>query len=116
MKWSSLLRICIPIFGTALLNAQPAATTTYTISTVAGTGSPDFPQGDNGPATAAAIVPNGLAVDQLGNLFLIDGGSATAQRRSTVRKVDQSGVITTLACDGPDPLGGNPWGPILPAH
>jgi hypothetical protein len=33
-----------------------------------------------------------------------------------VRKVDITGTITTLACDGPDPLGITPWGPTLPAH
>jgi sugar lactone lactonase YvrE len=55
-------------------------------------------------------------VDSLGNLLVIDRGSATAQRPSNIRLVDLTGTITTLACDGPDPLGGPPFGPVLPAH
>lgn len=102
--------------GRIALALSPPTVTQYTITTVAGNGTPDLPQGDNGPAIAAAIVPKGVAADNLGNLFLIDGGSATATRASTIRKVDFAGTITTIACDGPDPLGGNPWGPVLPAH
>jgi uncharacterized protein (TIGR03437 family) len=100
-----------------LSSAPPPPTVTqYTITTVAGNGTPDLPQGDNGPATAAAIVPKGVAADNLGNLFVIDAGSATGKRVSAVRNVDGTGTITTIACDGPDPLGVPPWGPVLPAH
>jgi hypothetical protein len=92
------------------------ATTQYIITTVAGNGNPDTPQGDGGPATSAAIVPNGVAVDRFGNLFVIDAGSATGRRQSTVRMVDTTGTITTLGCDGADGLGPPPFGPTLPAH
>jgi sugar lactone lactonase YvrE len=95
---------------------QPT-TTTYTITTVAGNGSSDFSSGLLGLVLAkdAALVPKGVAVDPLGNLFVIDAGSATAQRPSTIRLV-AAGIITTLACDGLDPLGTPPWGPILDVH
>lgn len=99
-----------------LLMGQPVSSAaTYTITTVAGNGSADFPQGDGGLATAAALVPKGVAVDAFGDLFVIDAGSATAQRRSTIR-LAAAGLITTLACDGPDPLGAPPFGPILNVH
>ena len=69
-----------------------------TISTVAGGGlaSP----GDNGPATATNIIaPSGVAVDSMGNLYFIDTGAWR------VRKVDASGIITTIAGDGNIGLG-----------
>ena len=102
--------------GRVALALSPPTVTQYTITTVAGNGTPDLPQGDNGPATAAAIVPRGVAADNLGNVFLIDAGSATANRACTIRQMNIGGTITTIACDGPDGLGGNPWGPVLPAH
>jgi hypothetical protein len=100
---------------TFLANLDAQSTTRYTISTVAGNGSPDQPPGDGGLATAAALVPRGVAVDGAGDIFIIDSGSVTASRPSTVRAV-VAGVINTLACDGPDGLGTPPWGPILPVH
>jgi sugar lactone lactonase YvrE len=69
------------------------------VTTVAGSGAPNgFERygtgatcGDGGPATAACInTPYGVAVDRDGNLFI----SENWQR---IRKVDRSGVITTLA-------------------
>jgi len=48
--------------------------------------------GDGGPATAATLTsPQGLAVDSSGNLYIADTGN------SRVRKVDASGIITTIA-------------------
>jgi hypothetical protein len=64
------------------------------ISTIAGTGGIGF-SGDGGPATNATINgPYGLAYDSLGNLFFADNGN---QR---IRKVDTSGIITTIAGTG----------------
>jgi hypothetical protein len=71
-----------------------------TITTVAGTGTCGE-SGDGGPATAAQIDPgttNGaheqLALDGAGNLYLAE----TQQNR--VRRIDTSGVITTVGGDG----------------
>ncbi len=56
---------------------------------------PQSPCGDGGPATAAQLVqPNGLAVGLDGSLYIAD-----PQLRK-VRKVDPSGVITTVAGTG----------------
>lgn len=63
------------------------------INTVAGTGSPGNATGDGGPATLARISnPHGIDVDAAGNLYI-----ATDDR---VRRVDQAGIITTIAGDG----------------
>lgn len=108
--------LCVLAACSAHLLGQPQrTTTTYTITTVAGNGRADFPLVDGGPTLAAALVPKGVAVDALGNLFVIDAGSATGQRPSTIRLV-AAGIITTLACNGPDPLGSPPFGPILDVH
>jgi sugar lactone lactonase YvrE len=64
------------------------------ISTVAGSDKRGF-TGDGGPATAARLnTPTGVAVDSAGNLFIGDEGN----RR--VRKVDSSGIISTVAGNG----------------
>ena len=67
------------------------------ISTVAGNGSKGF-SGDGGAATSASFnfsgAHAGLGVDAAGNLYIPD----TANHR--VRKVDSTGVITTVAGNG----------------
>jgi hypothetical protein len=64
------------------------------ITTVAGTGARGF-SGDGGPATAARIgFPQGLGLDDAGNLFIADAGNVR------VRKVDTAGIITTVAGTG----------------
>lgn len=67
------------------------------ISTVAGAG-PDHQgyAGDNGPATSAHLnSPQGIAVDEAGNLYIVDSGN------HAVRKVDVStGKISTIAGTG----------------
>jgi len=60
------------------------------ITTVAGNGTGGY-SGDNGPATSAELsIPNGVAVDAAGDLYIADTGS------HHVRKVS-NGVITTVA-------------------
>lgn len=64
------------------------------ITTVAGTGSRGY-TGDGGPATAAALyLPEDVALDRFGNLYIADSNNYR------VRKVDLSGVITTVAGNG----------------
>ena len=64
------------------------------ITTVAGNGSSGF-SGDGGAATNASLDgPYGVAVDSAGDLFIADAGD------SRIRKVDASGIITTVAGNG----------------
>lgn len=65
------------------------------ISTMAGNGIRGF-SGDGGPANRAQLaVPNGVAVDRDGNVYIGDYSSYR------VRKVDPGGTITTVAGAGP---------------
>jgi sugar lactone lactonase YvrE len=64
------------------------------ITTVAGTGVPDF-KGDNGPATDARLnTPRGVFVDRLNNIYIGDTNN------HCIRKVDTNGIITTVAGAG----------------
>jgi uncharacterized protein (TIGR03437 family) len=79
-----------------------------TISTVAGTGAPGY-SGDGGPAVNAQInTPTGIWADVSGNLYIADVGN---QR---IRKVDASGIITTLAGNGSKGYSGD-GGPAINA-
>jgi hypothetical protein len=61
---------------------------------IAGTGSAGF-SGDGGAATNAALyIPNAVALDLTGNLFIADTGN------NRIRKVDTNGIITTVAGNG----------------
>jgi len=65
-----------------------------TITTVAGTGLPTF-SGDGGSAAQASLnVPMHLLFDAVGNLYVADSGN------NRVRRIDSSGVITTVAGSG----------------
>lgn len=64
------------------------------ISTVAGIGVPGF-SGDGGPAADAQLdSPQGIAVDEAGNLYLADANN------HRIRKVSASGIINTVAGTG----------------
>src|SRR5271165_2819256 len=79
-----------------------------TIGTVAGNGSLGF-SGDGGPAASAQLSsPDGLALDRMGNLFIVDAGN------HRVRKVDTSGVISTVAGNGSGGFSGD-GGPAIGA-
>jgi hypothetical protein len=68
--------------------------TTGVITTVAGTGTCGF-TGDGGAATSARLnVPNGIAVDTNGNIFIADTNNCR------LRKVSTTGTITTIAGTG----------------
>src|SRR5436305_1133171 len=64
------------------------------ISTVVGIGTPGF-SGDGGAASAAELkTPTCVAVDGAGNLFIAD------QDNNRIRKVNTSGIISTIAGTG----------------
>lgn len=64
------------------------------ITTVAGTGTAGY-SGDGGAATAAKLYHTaGVAVDNAGNVFIADSWN------NVVRKVNSSGIITTIAGTG----------------
>ncbi|HXP85573.1 MAG TPA: IPT/TIG domain-containing protein [Bryobacteraceae bacterium] len=69
-----------------------------TIKTYAGNGTVGY-SGDGGPATSAQLsVPVGLALDLQGNLYIAEAGNVVYGSR--IRKVDTSGIITTVAGTG----------------
>ena len=77
------------------------------IATVAGTGERGF-SGDGGPATEARLsYPGALAVDSSGNVLVEDG--------FRVRRIDPSGIITTLAGPGEEGVLGD-GGPATEAR
>jgi photosystem II stability/assembly factor-like uncharacterized protein len=79
------------------------------ITTVAGTGTPGF-SGDGGPATSAQLhSPHSVVLDAQENLFFADAGN------HRIRKVDPSGVITTVAGTGTPGLSGD-GGPATSAQ
>jgi|GEM_PF-3941640 len=66
--------------------------------------------GDGGPATSAKLFsPTGLAVDSAGNLYISDTGN----RR--IRKVNTTGIITTIAGNGTAGKSGD-GGPAIKAQ
>jgi sugar lactone lactonase YvrE len=82
---------------------------TGTIATIAGNGSPGF-SGDTAVATAATLtLPHGLSLDGDGDLYLAD----TENHR--IRRIDAvNGVITTVAGDGTQAFSGDN-GPAIAA-
>ncbi|MGZ4001291.1 MAG: NHL domain-containing protein, partial [Mucilaginibacter sp.] len=90
------------------------------ISTIAGTLTSGF-SGDNGPATASKMwYPLGLAIDGGGNIYFSDAGN------NRIRKINTSGIITTIAGNGSQGFSGDggaptaarlyvPWGVAVDA-
>ena len=71
-----------------------------TITSIAGTGEHGY-SGDGGLATEAALSePYAVMVDIAGNIYIADADNRT------VRRVDPSGIITTVAGTGPRGRGG----------
>ena len=78
------------------------------ITTVAGNGNQGF-SGDNGPAVDARLYyPLSVAVDSEGNIFIAD------YLNNRIRKVDTSGIITTVAGNGNQGFSGD-GGPAVDA-
>jgi hypothetical protein len=64
------------------------------INTVAGNGTPGY-SGDGGPATSAQLAaPVGVTLDGSGNLYIADAS------KCCIRKVNSSGIISTIAGTG----------------
>jgi len=75
------------------------------ITTVAGNGLVGFGSGgtldDGGLATQTAIGPSGVAIDSLGNIYIVDTNSYR------LRKVSVAGIITTIAGNGTNGFAGD---------
>jgi sugar lactone lactonase YvrE len=83
--------------------------TNGTITTVAGNGTTGF-SGDGGPATSAELsCPSGVTFDAAGDFFIADYSN------NRVRKVDITGVITTIAGTGTTGFAGDD-GPAISAE
>ena len=79
------------------------------ITTIAGNGRAGF-SGDSGPALEASFnFPAGLCLDPVGNLYVAD------RNNHRVRRIDASGVITTVVGTGTPDWGGD-GGPAVEAH
>ncbi len=79
------------------------------ITTIAGNGRAGY-GGDNGPALKASLnFPAGLCHDPAGNLYVAD------RNNHRVRRIDASGIITTVAGTGTPDWGGD-GGPAVEAH
>ena len=73
-------------------------------TTIAGLGAPGY-EGDFGPAKSALLkYPFGICLDGKGNLYIADRGN------NRVRKVDERGIITTIAGASTHSVGGD-YGP-----
>jgi uncharacterized protein (TIGR03437 family) len=93
--------------GTRVYKVTPGGA----ITIIAGKGTSGF-SGDGGPATSAQLFEaRGVAVDSAGNVYIADTGNGR------VRKVDPSGIITTVAGGGKtNPVdGGPPTGVLIGA-
>jgi hypothetical protein len=71
------------------------------IRTVAGNGIVGS-AGDGGPASAAQVMPTGVAADAAGNVYISEGIPS-----HRIRKIDANGTITTIAGNGTAGAGGN---------
>jgi len=92
--------LCAALLSALLpLRAQPVAAAlpeSVTVSTLSGSGAPEFNDG----ASGSFLMPAGIAFDAHGTLYVVD---AAAQR---IRRVDSDGVIRTIAGGGSaDPSG-----------
>lgn len=75
-------------------NVVRRVSSTGIITTIAGTGTPGF-SGDGGPAAAAMMYrPLHIAVDTFDNIYIAD------HNNNLIRKVDATGIITTVAGNG----------------
>jgi sugar lactone lactonase YvrE len=78
------------------------------ITTIAGTGTIGLDTGDGGPATAAMVQPNMIALDRAGNIYFTSGGGETVRRIDAV-----TGIITHIAGQNGVALYTGDYGPAL---
>jgi sugar lactone lactonase YvrE len=82
------------LYGLILIGMNQADAQTYTISTLAGSGTPGY-SGDGGPASTAELHwPGQLTVDDSGSIYICDWYN------NAIRKVNTSGVISTVVSGG----------------
>ena len=92
------------IYIASAVNARIRKVDTSGVITTFALGSNDV-GGDGGPATSALLnYPIGVAVDSSGNLYIADADN------HRIRKVDTSGVITTVAGSGNTGAGNGDFG------
>lgn len=85
------------VFVADKLNHSIRKVTQYgVVDTIAGSGKPDFADGEGGAARFNE--PHGVAVDESGNVYVADS------KNNRIRKITASGNVTTLAGSG---IGGN---------
>ncbi len=100
--WGSVTSATFTINNSSTVNV-PAFSTLLPgeITTVAGGGTWGY-SGDGGPATSAKLdSPDSVAVDAAGNLYIAD------TQNNVIRKVDPSGIITTVAGNGTEGYSGD---------
>jgi sugar lactone lactonase YvrE len=102
--------VAVDTFGNLYISDQDnnrirkVSASTGNMTTFAGNG-PSWPEtgtysGDGAAATSAGLnTPSGIVVDSSGNLYIAD------EDNYRVRKIDTSGIITTVAGIGPSCLG-----------
>src|SRR5260370_23598702 len=90
-------RISLAAFSASAAVAAVGPGPLYTLTAIAGT-DPRNVTGDGNSAIYAAVSPETLALDQAGNLYIGERGTAR------VRKIAPSGIISTVA--GPDASSG----------
>ncbi len=74
---------------------QKIITKTGVIITIAGKDTAANYTGNGGPATKADLnIPSGIVLDASGNIYFSDNGN------NVIRKIDKSGIITTVAGNG----------------
>jgi sugar lactone lactonase YvrE len=103
------LHLILISFFVVVLGCTKTNNISGTISTVAGSGTPGF-SGDGGPVGSAEInSPQGIAIDELGNIYFTDVGNFR------IRKISSSGIITTIAGNGTSGFSGD-GGPAIEAE
>jgi serine protease AprX len=99
-----------PVQGIGAPIVNPVAPPTVGMITSAAGNAHNGYAGDGGPATAALVnQPTGVATDAAGNVYIADTGN------KVVRKIDATGVITTIAGNGSDGYSGD-GGPATAAR